>query len=285
VTAEDKDLWFGLRGGLNNFGIVTKFILKTHPQTNITGGLFTYAADKQDQIRDAFVKFQQLNDTKAAMVLGLSYSSGQLKITVTFLYDAPTVPAGIFDDFSAITPVSGSLSTMSFSDFVQSRATTRNPTRRGSRHTLSVIEFSPKVFDALVNQTVFWGKFVATLDKTATFTSTLEPFERGLFTHGSDSAYPPDRSHPVVPADLSASWADPSVDDKMADVLRKSVKIARDAALADGQNVSHAAVYSNYALFGTPLEDMFGKNLPRLRKIKNEIDPEKVINLAGGFRF
>jgi len=71
----------------------------------------------------------------------------------------------------------------------------------------------------------------------------------------------------------------------MADVLRKSVKIAHDAAVADGQNVSHAVVYSNYALFSTPLEDMFGANLPRLRKIKNEIDPEKVIDLAGGFRF
>jgi hypothetical protein len=71
----------------------------------------------------------------------------------------------------------------------------------------------------------------------------------------------------------------------MADVLRKSVKIAHDAAVADGQNVSHASVYSNYALFSTPLEDMFGANLPRLRKIKNEIDPEKVIDLAGGFRF
>ena len=71
----------------------------------------------------------------------------------------------------------------------------------------------------------------------------------------------------------------------MADVLRKSVKIAHDAAVADGQNVSHAAVYSNYALSGTPLKDMFGTNLPRLRKIKKEIDPEKVIDLAGGFRF
>jgi len=35
VTQKDKDLWFGLRGGLNNFGIVTKFILKSHPQTDV----------------------------------------------------------------------------------------------------------------------------------------------------------------------------------------------------------------------------------------------------------
>jgi len=65
---------------------------------------------------------------------------------------------------------------MSFSDFVESRATPPNPTVRGTRlvvrypvrwnkeadtvcylsssHTFSVTEFSPKVFDVLVNETV-----------------------------------------------------------------------------------------------------------------------------------
>ena len=32
------------------------------------------------------------------------------------------------------------------------------------------------------------------------------------------------------------------------------------AALADGQNVSHAAVYVKYALFGTPPENIHGAN-------------------------
>ncbi len=56
-------------------------------------------------------------------------------------------------------------------------------------------------------------------------------------------------------------------------------------ALADGQNVSHAAVYVNYALFGTPLEDIYGQNVPRLRKIRAAVDPEDVMGLAGGFKF
>jgi len=34
VTPKDSDLRFGLRGGMNNFGIVTKFILKSHPQSS-----------------------------------------------------------------------------------------------------------------------------------------------------------------------------------------------------------------------------------------------------------
>ncbi|KAF8269916.1 hypothetical protein EI94DRAFT_1572930, partial [Lactarius quietus] len=53
----------------------------------------------------------------------------------------------------------------------------------------------------------------------------------------------------------------------------------------DGQNVSQAAVYVNYALFDTPLKDIFGRNLPRLRKIRDYIDPEDVMGLAGGFKF
>ena len=71
----------------------------------------------------------------------------------------------------------------------------------------------------------------------------------------------------------------------MADVLRDGAKTIRDVAIADGQNLSHAAVYVNYALFDTPLEDMYGGNLARLCRIKAKIDPERIMDLAGGFKF
>jgi Berberine and berberine like len=71
----------------------------------------------------------------------------------------------------------------------------------------------------------------------------------------------------------------------MAPTLRSISSAIRAAALADGQNVSHAAKYPNYALFGTPLEDMYGGNVERLRKIREAIDPEDVMGLAGGWKF
>ena len=71
----------------------------------------------------------------------------------------------------------------------------------------------------------------------------------------------------------------------MASVLRNISDTVRDVALADGQNVSHAAKYPNYALFGTPLEDMYGGNVERLRKIRAAVDPEDVMGLAGGWKF
>ena len=44
-------------------------------------------------------------------------------------------------------------------------------------------------------------------------------------------------------------------------------------------------MYLNYTLFDEPLENIDGSNLPRLREIKAEIDPEDVMGLAGGFKF
>jgi hypothetical protein len=71
----------------------------------------------------------------------------------------------------------------------------------------------------------------------------------------------------------------------MADVLRDGAMTIHDVEIEDGQNLTNAAVYVNYALFDTPLEEMYGGNVARLRSIKDKIDPERVMDLAGGFKF
>ena len=125
---------------------------------------------------------------------------------------------------------------------------------------------SPNVFDAFVNHTrvssvlraftvrqssnmigvsQFWGERISALDSTALVSSALEPFDSGLFSHGSPSAYPPDRSRAVFPSVLSIAWSNASLDDTMADLLRDGAQTIRDVAIADGQNLSDAAVYVN----------------------------------------
>jgi hypothetical protein len=71
----------------------------------------------------------------------------------------------------------------------------------------------------------------------------------------------------------------------MASALRNISGTIHATALADGQNVSHAAVYVNYALYGTPLEDIYGGNVGRLREIRAAIDPDDVMGLTGGWKF
>ena len=71
----------------------------------------------------------------------------------------------------------------------------------------------------------------------------------------------------------------------MTHAIRESTDNLRAVALKDGQDVKEAALYPNYALFDTPLEDMYGTNVQRLRAVRRAIDPEDVMGLAGGFKF
>lgn len=112
----------------------------------------------------------------------------------------------------------------------------------------------------------------------------MEPFASGLFSHGSDSAYSPDRSRALFPSAVTLAYSNASLEETMAKALRDYSDAVTAAAVADGQNLTHAAVYPNYALFDTPLEDIYGTNLPRLHAIKQAVDPKNVMGLAGGFK-
>ena len=113
----------------------------------------------------------------------------------------------------------------------------------------------------------------------------LDAFESDIFTHGAPSAYPPDRSHTILPSSLFLSWSDKSLDKYMYDSMRSLSASIIEAGIKDGQDLENAAHYTNYALYGTPLEKMYGKNVERLREIKNKYDPFRVMDLTGGFKF
>jgi hypothetical protein len=69
---------------------------------------------------------------------------------------------------------------------------------------------------------------------TVVVTSILESFDKGIFSHGNDSAYPPDRSPVVFPSALTAQWSNASLVDMMAFALRNISDTIHSAALADG---------------------------------------------------
>lgn len=118
--------------------------------------------------------------------------------------------------------------------------------------------------------------------ESGTFVSyDIEPFARGFLQNTartSDSAFPPTRTQ-GVPLNIYYAWALPAADAAFYDAARSSA--ARIQALAPGAQLAR---YPNYAIFDTPLADMYGSGVARLRSVAQSVDPQGVMNLAGGFK-
>ncbi|ETW77470.1 hypothetical protein HETIRDRAFT_480129 [Heterobasidion irregulare TC 32-1] len=284
VTADNKDLFFGLKGGFNNFGIVTKFTFKTFPQGEIWAANVVVPEQGLGVLNTAVANFAANNtDPKVALNVEYSYASGVLSATAVIFYDAPTPPPGLFDALLSIPGSTVNASSTAFFPFVSGILNNFG----GSRISLGdapVAAFSPAVLNAIVNETSFWGQTL-TPHSASLIMHVVEIFLPTYFSHGAASAYPPNRSAFSEPIDLYFAWNDPQADDIMHDAVVQSQKQLKIAAIADGQKVADAPLYPNYAPFDTPLELLYGSNVNRLRGIKRTIDPYNVMGLAGGFKF
>ncbi|KAJ7108943.1 FAD dependent oxidoreductase [Mycena crocata] len=285
TAASDADLFFALKGGSNNFGIVTEFTLKTFPQGQVWGGLITYTVAQIDEVSAAVARFaSNVTDPKAAIIPTYNFLLGQPGISNVIFYDGPTPPAGIFDEFLAIPHLTKDVDTRSFVSLVQAAPSNATTGTRGAFHTVSLREYTPAIIDAILNETVFWGASLA-LAGAAFISYDIEPFLSSIYTHNSAAtAFPPSRSSEgSMPLNLYFAWATDLLDADALfhDALRKSAAHLTQVAGAAAQG----PLYPNYALFDTPLEKIYGENLPRLRAIKGRVDPGNVMGLAGGFKF
>ncbi|KAF2823577.1 FAD-binding domain-containing protein [Ophiobolus disseminans] len=124
VTASNTsnaDLFEALKGGGNNFGIVTAYTMVAHFIGQIWGGNLFFAADKTTQLLAAVRNFtENYPDEKAAIIMTAELTAlGAVDIWVMFLfYDGPTPPPGTFDIFTSLEPISNNCKTRSYYDLL-----------------------------------------------------------------------------------------------------------------------------------------------------------------------
>lgn len=105
------DLYFALRGGGNNFGIVTRFDLETFPQGLMWGGSRSYLITANASLITAFDNFaaNAPSDPDAALILSFFYYNGTFLGFTDMEYAKPIVNPAIFHEFSAIESVASTM--------------------------------------------------------------------------------------------------------------------------------------------------------------------------------
>jgi hypothetical protein len=106
------DLYFALRGGGNNFGIVTRLDLASFEQGKMWGGAFNYASDTFAALITAFHWFNinHPKDPNAAVILAFVWFSALETYlgSVDLEYALPIADPPILANFTAIPDLSNS---------------------------------------------------------------------------------------------------------------------------------------------------------------------------------
>ncbi|PPQ75382.1 hypothetical protein CVT24_012992, partial [Panaeolus cyanescens] len=289
VTQESEpELFYALKGAQNNFGIVTKFTLRTFPQTKVWGGAIYYTVPSVNAVSAATVNFHaNVKDPKAAIITTFGTLLA-VPLTVAMLfYDSPQPPPRIFNEFMNIPALSKDVKTRSFSSLVAASPSNLTSYQRGMFDTVPLLDITPSIMDAIIKETLTVGAKL-TLATDTFFSFSVEPFLPSLYSHASlPSAFPWTRSQPYMPLNLYAAWVLPIADRVIRAEVEASAKKIRDLAVREGQAIAaDAPKYVNYAPKGTDLRMVYGPEdrIERLRDVKKVVDPKDVMGLAGGFK-
>ena len=131
----------------------------------------------------------------------------------------------------------------------------------------------------------FWG--AALQNNTEMVLSyAVELFLPTLYSHNKEkTAFPPVRNIPFQPFNLAFSWNSSDFDNVFHNAVLTSAGHVKQKAIEQGQTqLKNAPTYPNYAAFGTPLQNLYGANIPALRLLKARVDPDNVMGLAGGWK-
>ncbi|KAL4072440.1 hypothetical protein V8B97DRAFT_1899443 [Scleroderma yunnanense] len=287
TESSDPDLFFALKGGYNNFGIVTRFTLKTFPQTQVWGGAIFYPWTVVDQLNAATANFSaNSTDPKAQIAIAYNYGAELVPFIIAALfYDSPVPSPGIFDPFLVIPPLYQDISTRSLLSLVRSVPYNVTEGERGVFNTISTSGYSIDLLQEIASEAIHWGEKLSPFSGML-FSYIVEPFLPTIFSHNTTpSAYPGSRERSVSPLAINFEWMFSSADELMRNATRMSAAKLRDKAISLGDSFPDAPLYNNYAISDTPLESIYGDNVQLLKLIKQKVDPNNVMGLAGGFKF
>ncbi|KAL9932177.1 hypothetical protein V8E36_008949 [Tilletia maclaganii] len=287
------DLFFLLQGGFNNAGIVTNFYAKARPRARVYGGIIFVDSSELDEFINIAADYSSAEnkDAEGSILPTLTTFSISSLLEVQMFYDRPEGPPNgsytkkIFDRLLALKAgrrdVSANRTMASLVGAAPARAF--KGFSRGTFSTVTLERLTPEILETIKNEYKYYGP-KAPFANGLIVSYDLEPFALAKsYPAASSTAWPHDKL--ISPLNLYFAWQGSWQDQTFYAAIKNSTQVIRNAAIAQGQDLSGRYSYPNYALYDTPFEEIYGPNLPRLIQVAAKYDPGKVMTRAGGFQF
>ncbi|KAF2111253.1 FAD binding domain-containing protein [Lophiotrema nucula] len=275
-----SDLYWALRGGGPNFGIVTKFNLRTIQQGLMWGGGRLHLEPQFPAVIKAFYNLGRNagEDTNAAQILSFAYAQSTKFASVDLQYAKPVADAPILAEYLAIPDnVTDTTRIRSLADLtVQFNAS--NPS--GLRETYWAATFKlDQDFTSFIKD-VFFEEIDGIVDAAALVpAATLQVITEPQLSHMSQNGGNPlglsVEDGPLILLNLNMMWSHIADDERI--LLANSNIIKRTVAEAEARGLANQYIYMNYASQFQDVIGSYGKgNEERLRRVAGKYDPTSV---------
>ncbi|KAF8209364.1 hypothetical protein K438DRAFT_1666111 [Mycena galopus ATCC 62051] len=294
VNAQNlPDLYWALKYGSTNFGIVTRFDMTTYPLTDVWGGTLIWDISQGPALLQSHIDFtaKLASDPMGLNVLGLVWEPVQQTYVVWSpnVYLLPTAFPPLYSDIQPLVP-HALLNTMRVTDLLSITEEFQAMAPGSGRVQWFTLTLKPdaavfwdihrqgaEIFEPYLNRSGFsWGVVFQPLN----YGFAVASEKNG----GNPSGISPEDGDLIVVLGM-ALWSDRADDEILKAKTHELWKWSEDTARES--RLLHPFIYMNYA---SSLQDVMGsigpENLGRMRMIKDRYDPKNRFskNWKGGFK-
>jgi len=266
---ESPDLFWGLRGGGGNFGIVSSFEFRVHPVgPEITGGLVAYPFSSAPEVLRFYREMTEAEPDELTTYAAFGYLPDGAKMAALAICDCrrPGRPVAATRRLKAFgKPILGAVGPMTYCQ-LNSMMDASYP--RGALNYWKSSFLSELSDDAIRVMTDCYSRCPSPMSGMF-----LEHFH-GAATRvrASDSAFPHRREcHNLL---VLAQWMDPADSQRCIGWARETYAAMKPFA-APGRYVN----YMSDNEVGDPVAVAYGRNYPRLQRLKRKYDPANVFHI------